>query len=95
MEVRDPYAWWERFLAFKSLVETFAKIWLDAQSLQHKHAHANQALFCGVVALIDCVVQHQYHEIVSSVSVDDKRTEALVALQSFPKEHDHLGCPSQ
>lgn len=30
-----------------------------------------------------------------SVCVDDERAEALVALQSLPEEHDHLGRPGQ
>ena len=30
-----------------------------------------------------------------TVSIDDERTEALVALQGFPKEHNHLGRPCQ
>ena len=30
-----------------------------------------------------------------SVRVDDEGAEALVALQSLPEEHDHLGRPGQ
>jgi hypothetical protein len=88
-------AWWKRLLAFKCLVEAFAELWLDAQCLEDKDAHAHKALLGRVVALINGIVQNQDDKVVGSVGVDDERAEALVALQSLPEEHDHLGRPGQ
>ena len=41
---------------FKSLVETLAKLGLDAQSLEHKYAHAHKTLLGGIIALVNGIV---------------------------------------
>jgi hypothetical protein len=95
VEVGYPYAWWKRLLTFECLVETLAELWLDAQSLKHKHAHPHKALFGGVVALVNGIVKNQDHKVVSPVCVDNERSEPLVALQGFPEQHDHFRSPCQ
>jgi hypothetical protein len=95
VEVGNAYARWKRLLSFKCLVEALPEIGLYTQRLQNKDAHSHQALFRRVVALVDGVVQHKDYKVMSSISVDDERAEALVALQGLPEEHDHLGRPCQ
>lgn len=80
MEIWYPYTRREGFLTLKSLIETLAKLWLYAQRLQHKDAHAHQALLGRVISLIDCIVQYQHHEVVGPVCIDNERAETLVAL---------------
>lgn len=56
MEVLDANASWKRLLALKCLVEALAKLWLDAQCLEHEYAHAHKALLRRVVSLVNCIV---------------------------------------
>lgn len=58
MEVWYPDAGWKRLLAFKCLVEALAKLWLDAQCLEHEDAHAHKTLLGGIIALINGIVQN-------------------------------------
>jgi hypothetical protein len=95
MEVGYPYAWWERLLALERLVKALAKVRFNAESLQYEDAHPHETLFRRIIALVDSIVQHQYDKVVSSVSINDEGAEAFVALQSFPKEHNHFRCPGQ
>jgi hypothetical protein len=95
MEVGYPDTRWQRLLAFERLVEAFAKVWFNAESLQYEDAHSHKALFRVIIALVNSIVQHQYNEVVSSVSIDYERTEALIALQRLPKQHDHFRRPGQ
>lgn len=93
MEVWYSYAGWKRLLTVESLVKAFTKLWLDAQRLQYKDAHSNKTLLRGIITLVDGVVEHQNDKIMGPVCVNDERSEALVALQSFPEQHDHLWGP--
>jgi hypothetical protein len=45
MEVGYSYTWWQRLLALERLVEAFAKVWFNAESLQYEDAHSHKALF--------------------------------------------------
>jgi len=56
MEVWYPDAGWKRLLAFKRLIEALAKLWLNAQCLEHEDAHAHKTLLGGIVALINSIV---------------------------------------
>jgi len=93
VEVWYPYARWERLLSLKRLVEAFPEVWLNAECLEDEHAHAHETLFRRIVTLVDGVVQNKNHKVMCSVSVNDERAKALVALQSLPEKHDHLGRP--
>lgn len=85
VEVGYPYASGKRLLPLECLVEAFAKVWLNTQSLQHKDAHPHEALLCGIIPLINGIVEYKNHKVVSAISVDDEGAEALVALESFPE----------
>lgn len=68
---------------------------LDAQGLQYKDAHSDKSLLGRVVTLVDSIVQYQNNEIMRSIGIDNKGSKALIALQGFPEQHDHLRCPRQ
>jgi hypothetical protein len=95
VKIRDADACWKRFLALESLVEAFAKVRLNTQSLKNKYAHSDQALLRRIVALINCIIEHQNNEVMGSICVDNKRAKPFIALKCFPEKHDHFRCPSQ
>lgn len=95
VKVRDADACWKRFLALECLVETLSKVRLDTQGLKDEYTHSDQALLGRVVALINCIIEHQNNEVMSSVRIDDKGAKPFVALKCFPEKHDHFRCPCQ
>lgn len=80
-------------MSFELEVQTLAKIGLHTHCLQNEDAHPNHALLGGVGFVHDGIEQTKDNEIVRAVRIDDKRSEAFVALQGLPKQNKHLGCP--
>ena len=85
VKIGDSYTWWEGFLSLECLVEALTKVWLNTKRLRYEYTHSHETLLSRIIALIDSVVQHQDHKVMGSVSIDNDRAKALVALQSFPE----------
>ena len=56
VEVWNANASWKRLLALECLVETLAKLWLDAQSLEYEYAHTHKTLLGGIIALVNGII---------------------------------------
>jgi len=72
MEIRDPDARWERFLALERLVQAPSEVWFHTQSLKDKNTHPDETLFGRIIPLFDSVEQYQYDEIMGAICVDDE-----------------------
>lgn len=81
-------------MTLKFLVEELPKIRLGTECLEDKHAHPYNALLCGIQPTLQGIEEHQNHEFVPLVTIDDERSKASIALQGFPKKHDYLGSPA-
>ena len=81
-------------MTLKFLVEEFPKIRLGAECLEDKNAHPYNSLLGGIQPTLQRIEQHQNHEFVPFITIDDKRSKASIALQGFPKEHNYLGSPA-
>lgn len=93
MEILYAHQSRQGLLPLERLIEPRAEGGLDTQGLQDEDAHPNNALLVWIVLSLHGVVQHEHHEVVRSVRVDDERPEALVALQQLPEEDQHLWSP--
>lgn len=69
------------------LVESSAKGWLHAESLEYEDTHAHDTLTGRVVFRFHRIVENENDKVVRAVCVNDEAPEAFVALKKFPKEY--------
>ena len=92
-ESRNANAGRKSFLGFELHVQALPKVGLNAHSLEDENAHSNHALLGWVRFVFYGVKYAEDNEIMRPLRINDKRPEPFVALQGFPKEHQHLRRP--